>query len=65
MGNKKTMKLPDELQSELEKRIETGEFKSEIEIIEAALRYYFERHSPKDMAGYVEEEIQTAFEGSA
>ena len=66
MGNNelKTL-LPADLIAELEKRVESREFKSADELIQAALRYYFERHSSKDMASYVDEEIHTAFDGSA
>ncbi len=66
MGNKNTiMKLPADLQNELDEQVKDGEFKSERDIVEAALRYYFERHSSKGMASYVDEEINTALEGSA
>ena len=57
--------LPADLRTELEARIEMGEFKSADDLIQAALRYYFERHSSKDLVSYVDEEIRTAFDGSA
>jgi Arc/MetJ-type ribon-helix-helix transcriptional regulator len=66
MGTKEIMSmLPADLKNELEARVKSGEFKSIDDLIEAALRYYFERHSSKDLAGYVDEEIHTAINGSA
>ena len=60
-----TVKLPADLLKEMMARVESGEFKSPTDIVEAAIRYYLQRHSAQDMAGYVDEEIRAGLEGSS
>ena len=60
-----TVKLPPAMLEEIDKRVEGGEFKRADDLVEAALYYYFQRHTSKDMASYVDEEIRAGLEGSA
>ena len=62
---KLSIEIVEELAAEMEARVKRGEFKSTAEILEAALRYYFERHGRETWAEYVKEEIETGLNESA
>ncbi|MBW1811723.1 MAG: hypothetical protein JRJ87_26275 [Deltaproteobacteria bacterium] len=55
------VEVPERLAAEIEARLARGEFKTEAELFEAALRYYFERNTAEAWAEYVKEEIQAGF----
>lgn len=50
-------KLPDEMIGELDARVRAGEFRDLDQLIEAALRYYIERHRREAWQEYVRDEV--------
>lgn len=62
---KLSIEILDELATEMDVRVKRGEFKSAEEILEAALRYYLERHGQDAWSEYVREETETGLHESA
>lgn len=57
MGSRYTVDLPDELATQLQERVSSGEFESATDLVAEALRYYFERHRTEDWEEYVRKEV--------
>jgi Arc/MetJ-type ribon-helix-helix transcriptional regulator len=57
--------LPADLWAEIQERVASGEFVNVETAIEAALRYYLDRHSREAWAEYVAEEVRTGLDASA
>ena len=49
--------LEDDLEAEVLRRIEAGEFRDQAELVTVAIRYYLERHPDGAWAEYVEKEV--------
>ena len=52
------IRLSEDLQAEIERRVQHGEFSDASELIAAAVRYYAERHRDSDWEHYVEKEVE-------
>ena len=50
-------KLSPGIEKEIKERVARGEFKSGGDLIETALRYYFERHPGEEWDRYIRKEI--------
>jgi Arc/MetJ-type ribon-helix-helix transcriptional regulator len=52
------IRLSDDVLAEIERRVQSGEFSDETELIAAAVRYYAERHRDSDWEHYVDKEVE-------
>jgi Arc/MetJ-type ribon-helix-helix transcriptional regulator len=52
------IRLSDDVLAEIERRVQSGEFSDETELIAEAVRYSAERHRDSDWEHYVDKEVE-------
>jgi Arc/MetJ-type ribon-helix-helix transcriptional regulator len=50
--------LPEDVHTEIERRVADGEFPSATALVAEAIRYYLERHRSEDWESYVRKDVE-------